>query len=145
MQEYYTQNTIQPESQPVQPSLQIGEKSKSCFFPVLALIVALILALGVSAYFGFCYFLVNSQFEEVSSRSEQNAKIAEFERFFVSKILRATGEVSYQDRLKLESSITAINDQEITDSWQKFLDSQTESEAQQNVFDLLELISSKIR
>ena len=75
---------------------------------------------------------------------QYNGKILNFTKMFIAKVLKADGEVSFEDRLSLENAVRGINDKKIFDQWQKFTDSKAELEAQIEVKNLLELLVNKI-
>ncbi|MCX6719810.1 MAG: hypothetical protein NTV36_01750 [Candidatus Staskawiczbacteria bacterium] len=65
-------------------------------------------------------------------------------KLLVEKILLGQGQVSFDDRLKLENAVREINDPEIFGKWQKFTNSTSDSETQQNVGVLFLAIINKI-
>lgn len=74
-----------------------------------------------------------------------NGKVLNFTKFFIEKVLKTEGEVDFDTRLKLETAVRDLDDEEILAQWQRFVDSKSEKEAQQEVKNLLELLVSKIR
>ena len=111
------------------------------------IIVALILTL---VFVGF-YFTTRPSTDEGFQAADKlfqekplNAEILSFARMFVDKILKANGAVDFEDRLKLESSARALNDEEILNQWVKFTESKTEEEAQGEVINLLSLLLGKM-
>jgi len=90
-----------------------------------------------------CYLLQNDV-GRFSDMSRNNGKIAIFNTLFIQKVLKSQGEVSLEDRLKLENAVYDIGDSQIVDEWHSFLASQTEQEAQIGVLDLLTMLSNKI-
>ncbi len=78
------------------------------------------------------------QYEQV------NQKITGFLNLFIAKVLKAEGEVSFEDRLKLENTIRDLNDRELLRLWEKFTQAQTVYEIQQSVKDLLQALVQKI-
>lgn len=75
---------------------------------------------------------------------QYNEKILSFTKLFIIKVLKAEAEVSFEDRLKLENAVRDINNKDIFDQWQKFIESKTEAQAQKEVKNLLELLINKI-
>jgi hypothetical protein len=75
----------------------------------------------------------------------KNERIIHFLKLFISKVLKAEGEVDFETRLKLENAVREIQDKEILDQWTKFTESKTEEEAQKNVKDLLEILVNKLQ
>lgn len=75
---------------------------------------------------------------------QYNQNILEFTKLFVTKVLKSDGEVSFEDRLKLENAVRNINDKTIFDQWQKFVNAKNETEAQVEVKNLLETIVNRI-
>ena len=74
-----------------------------------------------------------------------NAKILNFTKIFIEEVLRAKTEIDFETRLKLENTVRGIDDEEILKQWNEFLNSKTESEAQDRVKNLLDLLVSKIK
>ncbi|GBD34408.1 hypothetical protein HRbin35_00125 [bacterium HR35] len=72
-----------------------------------------------------------------------NRKTLEFLDLFVKKVLKADKEVDFETRLLLENKVRELQDKEILDTWNKFVNSKNETEAQNNVKDLLEILIEK--
>jgi len=110
----------------------------------IALIIIILILLGSNAYFCYKYFPLKKQFDSLSTTKQINAKIVDFNKLFVDKVLIESGEVSYEDRLKLENAVVATQDEEITNEWHSFLNSKTEADAQAGTKKLLYLFANKI-
>lgn len=92
------------------------------------------------------YFLVERelwQAKESLAKQQLNTKLINFSRLFVEKVLKAEKDISFEERLQLENSVRDLNDKEMLDQWNKFTESQTEPEAQENVKDLLDILTKK--
>lgn len=114
--------------------------------PKTILIIILILLAG-NVFFGIKYFSVVkelSQTEAVLQTQTTNEKILEFTKLFIDEVLKADSEVSFDTRLKLETAVRNLGDEEILAQWQKFVDSKTETGAQDEAKNLLELLISKV-
>jgi len=109
----------------------------------IVLIIILFVVLASNAYFGYEYFSAKKNAAGLSEIFWSNAKIVSFQKIFVEKVLKTEGEVSYKDRLDLESSAVNTNNQDIVDAWHSFLISETEEEAQVRVLYLLSLFSGR--
>ena len=83
--------------------------------------------------------------EDVIKARQINEKTLNFTRIFVVKILKAEKEVDFETRLMLENSVRDLENSEILAQWQKFTNSKTESEAQEEVKILLEMLVNKIK
>lgn len=112
---------------------------------IRAVIILILLASNV-----YSYFLYLSQKQELNSlkslvvEQKMNAKTVNFTKMFIENVLAANGEVNFETRLKLESAVRELNDEAILGQWQKFVNSQTEADAQENVKELLKLLINKI-
>jgi hypothetical protein len=122
------------------------------------LIIILIIGLIVmNIFLLYRYLLITKEIEKIkiaSSLPEKNAvifpntkneRIINFLKLFITKVLKAEGEVDFETRLKLENAVREIQDKEILDQWTKFTESKTEEEAQKNVKDLLEILVNKLQ
>lgn len=113
--------------------------------PYLAAIIALVL---ISGFLGVKYASTLRELKGARSIAESrimNDKVLLFTRTFIEKILKSEKEVSFEDRLRLENAVRDLNDKEILDRWTAFTSSQTEREAQENVKDLLDTLTKKIK
>ncbi len=122
------------------------------------LMIILIIGLSVmNVFLLYRYLLITKEVEKIkiaSSLPEKNAvifpntkneRIINFLKLFITKVLKAEGEVDFETRLKLENAVREIQDKEILDQWIKFTESKTEEEAQKNVKDLLEILVNKLQ
>lgn len=109
-------------------------------------ITILVLLAGV-IFFGFKYSVVKKEIQQNRTALETqktNKEVLEFAKLFIEKVLKAEAEVDFETRLKLESAVRDLGDEEILTQWQKFTESETEPEAQKEVRNLLEMLLSKI-
>jgi len=114
---------------------------------VITLILILVLLAG-NLVLGFKYYSVQKELglvKQMLKTQQFNDKVLGFTTLFISKVLKAEKEVSFEDRLKLENAVRDIEDQDIFDQWQKFIQSKTEDQAQQEVKNLLEMLVKKIK
>lgn len=115
----------------------------------IVLIIILFLLLAGNFSLLFRYLTAKKELREIKNRPLEASKINEpvlsFTKFFIEKVLKAEKEVDFETRLELESSVRKLDDEGILVQWQKFVDSKTEAEAQQEVKNLLELLVNKIK
>ena len=116
-------------------------KKENITFLIITLLAATVLVLVGQNYILRQNLVV---LENTVKTLQYNEKIVNFAKLFISKVLKAEGEVSYDNRYKLEEAARAINNKTIYDEWRKFLDSKTQLEAQIEVKNLLELLVNKI-
>ena len=76
---------------------------------------------------------------------QTNEKVLEFTDLFIKKVLQSKGEVSFEDRLKLENAVREIGDENILNQWQKFTDSQNDDQAQEECKTLIAMLIGKIQ
>lgn len=74
-----------------------------------------------------------------------NEKVLDFVKLFIAEVLKAETEINFETRLKLENAVRNLGDAEILEQWNKFVNSKTETEAQNQVKNLLELLVKKIK
>lgn len=93
------------------------------------------------------YFLKAQEAKQLRAElqtQKTNGKVASFLDLFIQKVLKTDKEVSFEDRLQLENAVRDINDQEILAKWEQFTNGQTESQIQDGVKALLEVLARKI-
>ncbi|OHA18250.1 MAG: hypothetical protein A2664_02175 [Candidatus Taylorbacteria bacterium RIFCSPHIGHO2_01_FULL_46_22b] len=74
---------------------------------------------------------------------QKNDKVIDFTRVFIEKVLNADREVDFNTRLQLENDVRNLKDDEILAGWQKFTESKTNTEAADNVKELLKILIMK--
>ena len=115
--------------------------------PKITLIIIFIFLVS-SVFFGVKYFAVQKELRQTQAVLEiqkTNEKVLEFTKLFIEKVLKAQTEVDFETRLKLENAIKDLKDEEILAQWQKFTESKTGVQAQEEVKNLLEMLVSKIK
>ncbi len=115
-------------------------------FKLAIVIIVAVLALSLLANFflGMELFLQKKKTQELAQSIHVRAKVLDFANLFINKVLRATGEISFEDRLKIENAVRDTQDKEIYDEWQKFVGVKTEEEGREEIKNLLQLILNKI-
>lgn len=114
---------------------------------LLIIVIIIIILLAGNVFFAFRYFSLQKELAETKQtlKTQQiNEKVLNFTNLFITKVLKAEGEVSFEDRLQLENAVRTLEDEEILAQWQKFTESKTEIEAQEEVKNLLEMLVNKI-
>lgn len=110
----------------------------------LVIIALLAVSLAGNVFLGFTLLSVKKEILKVQQHQTLNTRILHFADLFVSKVLRAEGEISFEERLKIENAVRETQDQEILSQWEKFVGAQTELEAREEIKNLLQLIVNKI-
>lgn len=108
---------------------------------ILALSVAVILLSLKLYYFGKEVV----RLQKIEQSRQVNAKILDFTKLFIDKVLASKTEVDFESRLKLENMIREINNAELFDQWNKFTASKEPETAQANVVLLLQMLIDKIQ
>lgn len=114
---------------------------------LLWLILVLIL-IASNIYLFWRYKVFQKQISEsqnILAVEKTNEKVLEFTKLFVEKVLKSEEEVDLETRLKLETAVRDLNDQEILEQWNKFVESENEFQAQVEVKNLLGILVNKIR
>lgn len=86
--------------------------------------------------FGSQYFNQRAQIADFESQSMEVSESNETEAFlklFVEKVLGADGEVSFDDRLRLETEVRDLGNETILNAWNTFVASETSNDAQNNL------------
>lgn len=118
-------------------------KSKIMNSKIIYIFILLVLFAGV-VFLSATSMIINQNMKKVLAINSANASIASFNKLFIEKVLKTKGEVSYEDRLKLENAVVNTKDADIAVAWKVFLASATEKEAQEKVLVLLSLFANKL-
>ena len=113
----------------------------------LVIITVIALLTAGNIFFGVQLFICKMELSRANQSlytKQINEKTLAFGKLFVEKVLKGASEVDFEDRLKLENSVREINDQEIFDQWQKFIKSENDQQAQEEVAELFIMLLDKI-
>jgi len=108
----------------------------------ISVIVIVVLVVG-NIIFAQLYFSNKQQSEKASEQMivmKKEKKVLAFLQLFVEKVLQAEEEVSFNDRLALETAIRELDDNQIMVKWQAFVDSKNSQQSQDNLKDLLGIL-----
>ncbi len=111
------------------------------------LTIIILILLGGNIFLGVKYLAVQKELKETKAMlqiQETNEKVLNFTKLFIAEVLKSEEEIDFETRLRLENSVRDLNDEEILTQWNKFTESETEGEAQEEVKNLLEMLVNKI-
>ena len=103
--------------------------------------------LAGNIFLGVNYYLLHKEFTQMASlvdSQKTNDKVLAFTKLFIEKVLKATTEVDFETRLKLENAVRDLNDETILAQWTKFLATKDAASAQTEVKNLLNILVNKI-
>ncbi|MBU3896136.1 hypothetical protein KKG36_02395 [Patescibacteria group bacterium] len=109
--------------------------------------VIIIVLISVVVILGGQYYSLYKDLQTQKSLNQiyqYNGKMLNFAKLFIAKVIMAQGDVSFEDRLKLENAVRNINDETVFEQWQRFIEAETESQVGENAKILLELLVNKI-
>jgi len=81
---------------------------------------------------------------EEALKSEEKLKVTKFMKLFVDKVLGTNGTISFEDRVKLESDVRALGDEQLVKQWETFVASVDSETAQKNAVLLMSLLMGKM-
>ncbi len=108
----------------------------------------IILLIVISIVLGFKYFALQKNYlatQTVLEERKMNERNLEFTKLFIDEVIRAQGEINFETRLKLESAVRNLGDEEILAQWSKFVESKTGDDAQKEVKNLLGMLIDKVK
>ena len=62
----------------------------------------------------------------------------------VDKVLSTNGEISFEDRVKLEADVRALGDESLVKQWENFVASKDSTEAQKTAVLLMSMLMNKM-
>ena len=111
---------------------------------IIVVVVIIVLSLTANIFLSINLFIENKKNIEIQQKIHLNTKVLDFANIFINKVLRAEGEISFEDRLKIENAVRDTQDSDIYNEWQKFVGAKTELEGREEIKNLLQLIVNKI-
>ena len=82
--------------------------------------------------------------ESLIAQGKTDQRIVHFANLVINKVLNASGEVSFDDRLSLENAVRDTKDTQLLAQWNSFTAAKDEAGAQQEMKSLLSLLISKM-
>ncbi len=109
--------------------------------------VLFLVLFSASAFLGWSYYNAKRNLQSVQETLDlkvRKEKVVDFAKLFIEKVLVVDAEVDFETRLELENAVRDLKDDEVMVQWQKFINSETELDAQKEVKNLLKLLIGKI-
>lgn len=108
---------------------------------IISVLLILCAVLGV-----LCYSYSQSFYQQktLNQSYKHSEKVIAFAKLFIQKVIKANGQISFEDRLALENSVRATGDADIVAQWRRFTDATSEAQTQQELKNLLDLLVNKI-
>ena len=82
--------------------------------------------------------------ESIIAQRQIDQRVIHFANLVINKVLNATGEVSFDDRLSLENAVRDTKDTQLLTQWNDFTAAKDETSAQREMKKLLGLLIGKI-
>ncbi len=115
--------------------------SRKITVSLITLVLVIVVAIFIGKYADASARAVRAE-AALTERTGSQAAL-DFTAVFVDKVLRAQGEIGFEDRLMLENGVRALKDTQIMDQWKRFVESSSEAAAQKEVTALLQLLIEK--
>ncbi len=112
----------------------------------LGIFVVIMFLLAGNIFWALDYIVAQKQLKDLRAQittQNKNNKPLLFLQAFVEQVIKSDKEVSFETRLKLENDVREIGDEKILAQWQTFINSKNETEVQNNVKELLNLLVVK--
>lgn len=117
---------------------------KNIFYKIFIAAVIIILFFS-NALFIFKYFSLKKGWQNAVVSQKSNSSVLNFTKLFMSKVLNAQQEVSFEDRLMLENAVRDTRDSALLQRWNSFVEAESQAEAQTSAKKLLEMLINKIQ
>lgn len=79
-----------------------------------------------------------------TEKTDERIKTSRFLKLFIDKVLSTNGEISFEDRVKLESDIRSLEDESLVKQWETFVASKDSNEAQKSAVLLMSMLMNKM-
>jgi len=114
----------------------------------LFVIIVILVLIFLNIFQLIKYLEVKRELKEANQAIESrqiNENVLNFSKLFIDKVLKAKTEIDFETRLNLENAVRGLKDDEVLAQWNKFVNSKNETEAQDEVKNLLEMLVGKIK
>lgn len=113
----------------------------------LVINILLILLVALNVFFSIQYNQNLKKKDEAqiaqAQKIEYRLQTAQFMKLFIDKVLSTNGEISYDDRKKLEDDIRSLGDENLIKQWEVFSTSSGTS-TQPSVIKLMSMLSNRM-
>lgn len=109
--------------------------------------ILLIIAVGTTSFFFVKYQEARKTLSRnyvILQESSRINEIAQFNKMFVDRVLLNKKPVNFEERLALENAVRKLNDADILNQWTRFVESNDDGMAQEEVKKLLSVLIEKI-
>jgi hypothetical protein len=86
----------------------------------------------------------NAVIEEQVAKTEERLQTSRFMKFYIDKVLGTNGTIAFEDRVKLEADVIALNDENVKRQWDTFVASQDSESAQREAVKLMSMLAAKM-
>lgn len=105
-------------------------------------ISVLCLSLAVNGLTTFIFVKTADLNRQQEERYEEKLRILNFVSLFTETVLLAENEIDFETRLKLETSVRNLGNEQILEQWQKFVNSQDKDDAKRQAKQLVHLFAN---
>ena len=143
-----------PETSVASQAYRMSAKKTPVFgwrFLSVMLLLLFVISIAANVLLGITYVLDQKKLAAMSILpapapvSQVNNNILAFEKLFITDVLDTEGDVSYQNRLDLETAAQNTQNVAIINGWETFLNSATQTDAQNNARALLMLFADNMQ
>jgi hypothetical protein len=124
--------------------MQTGIFDKTRLMANILMVVLVALNIFFSVQYTQNIKMEDVKLEQEAAKTEERIQTSRFMKFFIDKVLGTNGTIAFEDRVKLESDIRALGDQNITSQWEKFVASTNSEQAQEAAVRLMSMLASKM-
>ena len=105
----------------------------------LAIIIVLCASLIGNVLLGVQVYREHVKNQKLQDTFYLHGSVLNFASLFITKVLRATSEISFEDRLRIENAVRDTKDKDIYEAWQKFVGAKTADDGREEIKNLLQL------
>ena len=86
----------------------------------------------------------DAKLQAETQKTDERLKTSKFLKLFIDKVLSTNGEISFEDRVKLEADVRALGDESLVKQWENFVASKDSTEAQKTAVLLMSMLMNKM-
>jgi hypothetical protein len=110
--------------------------------------ILMLILVGLNIFFSIQY-TQNIKRDDIkqtaeTQKTEERLKVSKFMKLFIDKVLGTNGTISFEERVKLESDIRALDDESLVKQWETFVASTDSETAQKNAVVLMSILMNKM-
>ena len=107
--------------------------------------ILMVLLVAGNIFFSVQYVAgINQANTQEDTKATTRYQTSRFLKYFIDTVLNTEGEISFENRVKLENDVRQLHDADLTAQWELFIGSTNTKDAQSHAVKLMSMLTNKM-